>query len=67
MLNACLPDIHADHFMISATCRCRVLGLIIFVSFSLAGFQGLNLCYETDEVMWLLLVKIIRCTRLYQD
>jgi len=27
----------------------------------------LNLCYETDEVMWLLLVKIIRCTRLYQD
>ena len=49
MLNACLPDIHADHFMISATCRYKVLGLIIFVSFSLAG---LNLCYE-KEVTWL--------------
>jgi hypothetical protein len=43
----CLPDIHADHFRTSANHICKALGLITFVSFSLAGFQGLDICYET--------------------
>lgn len=44
----CLPGIRADHFRISATQSCKVLVLITFVSFSLAGFQGLDLWYETN-------------------
>jgi hypothetical protein len=58
MLNDCLPDICADNFMISATCRCEVSGLITSASFSLAGFQGLDLCYE-KEVTCILLAKIL--------
>jgi hypothetical protein len=50
--------------MISATCRCKELGLITIVTFSLAGFQGLDICYE-KEVACILLVKIVEWSRLY--
>jgi hypothetical protein len=45
----CLPGIRADHFRISATHICKALGLITFVSFSLAGFQCLDVW---DEKRW---------------